>query len=330
MTVPVIQEVVATYPEVKITVISKPFFKPIFNGIENVTFLSADVYGEHKGIKLFKLIKEAKNQQVTAVADLHNVLRSKILSACFKFKKYPVAVVDKGRAEKKELVAKTALKSSPLLSMHERYALVFKSLGLPIQLPKKAIRKRLATNPRIDTLLQDSSSKIKIGIAPFAAHQSKVYPLHLMKKVIEALEIEAKYTIYLFGGGSEEKKQLDAISLANKNCINVAGTLPFEEELSLISNLDLMVSMDSGNGHLAAMYGVPVITLWGVTHPYAGFLPFMQPISNSILPDLNKFPKIPTSIYGNVYPDGYENVMESIAPEQVFEKIKELAAYTSS
>ncbi|HBC05033.1 MAG TPA: ADP-heptose--LPS heptosyltransferase RfaF, partial [Aequorivita sp.] len=51
------------------------------------------------------------------------------------------------------------------------------------------------------------------------------------------------------------------------------GKLTFEEELALISNLDLMLSMDSGNGHLAAMYGVPVVTLWGVTHPYAGFVP---------------------------------------------------------
>jgi ADP-heptose:LPS heptosyltransferase len=31
-----------------------------------------------------------------------------------------------------------------------------------------------------------------------------------------------------------------------------------------------MVSMDSGNAHIAAMLGVKV-TLWGATHPYAVF-----------------------------------------------------------
>ena len=65
----------------------------------------------------------------------------------------------------------------------------------------------------------------------------------------------------------------------------VAGKLSFSEELDTISNLDCMISMDSGNAHLAAMYGVKVITIWGVTHPFAGFAPFHQPKEYSLLPD---------------------------------------------
>jgi ADP-heptose:LPS heptosyltransferase len=117
---------------------------------------------------------------------------------------------------------------------------------------------------------------------------------------------------------------LEAFTIKYTNCFNAAGKLSFADELRLISNLDLMVSMDSGNGHLAAMYGVPTITLWGITHPFAGFSPFGQPDSNSILPDLHRFPLIPTSVYGNKYPKGYENVMESIEPESVVGKIEEL------
>ena len=59
--------------------------------------------------------------------------------------------------------------------------------------------------------------------------------------------------------------------------LNIAGKLSFKEELELIRSLDVMVSMDSGNAHLAAMQDVKTITLWGVTHPYAGFAPFHQP-----------------------------------------------------
>jgi ADP-heptose:LPS heptosyltransferase len=80
--------------------------------------------------------------------------------------------------------------------------------------------------------------------------------------------------------------------------------------------------MDSGNGHLAAMYGVKVITIWGVTHPYAGFAPFGQPEDYSLLPDRNAFPKIPTSIFGNAYPEGYEKAASSISPEKIIEKVK--------
>ncbi|MEO0528703.1 MAG: glycosyltransferase family 9 protein, partial [Bacteroidota bacterium] len=100
------------------------------------------------------------------------------------------------------------------------------------------------------------------------------------------------------------------------------GKLTFQEELALISNLDLMLSMDSGNAHLAAMYGIPVVTLWGVTHPYAGFYPIKQARDNALLANRDKYPLIPTSVYGNKMPSGYEKAMETISPEAVFQKIE--------
>ncbi|NRA93110.1 MAG: ADP-heptose--LPS heptosyltransferase RfaF, partial [Psychroserpens sp.] len=86
-------------------------------------------------------------------------------------------------------------------------------------------------------------------------------------------------------------------------------------------NLKLMVSMDSGNAHLAAMFGVKVITIWGVTHPYAGFYPFDQDTLLAVLADRKQFPKIPTSVYGNVLPEGYDNAIGSISVETIVKKI---------
>ena len=143
-----------------------------------------------------------------------------------------------------------------------------------------------------------------------------------MEKVIADLSKDGKFEIFLFGGGDAETEILSSLASKFPNVKSIAGKLKFEEELELISNLDLMLSMDSGNAHLAAMYGVPVITLWGVTHPYTGFSAFNQPEENHLLPDLQKFPMIPTSIYGNKVPEGYEEVMRSIPPERVVEKVK--------
>ena len=81
--------------------------------------------------------------------------------------------------------------------------------------------------------------------------------------------------------------------------------------------------MDSGNAHFAAMLGINVYTIWGITHPYTGFAPFNQPIENAILPDLDKYPNIPCSIYGNKVCEGYENVMRSISPKTIVHKILE-------
>lgn len=101
----------------------------------------------------------------------------------------------------------------------------------------------------------------------------------------------------------------------------MAGKLNFHEELQLISNLDIMLSMDSGNAHIAAMLGVKVITLWGATHPFAGFKPFNQLLENCLVSDRVKYPLLPTSVYGNKIVPGYEDAMRTILPDEVVKKI---------
>src|SRR5690606_9395888 len=105
MAVPVLRVFSQTYPDVKITVLSRPFFKPLFEGIPNLDFLEADVKGRHKRFGIFKLANEAKDLGIDAVADFHNVIRSKIISKYLKFKGLKTATIDKGRAEKKALVS---------------------------------------------------------------------------------------------------------------------------------------------------------------------------------------------------------------------------------
>lgn len=323
MTVPVLRVLAKTYPDLKITVLSRPFFKPFFEGIPNLDFLEADVYGEHKRFGLIKLANQAKDLGIDAVADLHNVIRSKIITKYLGFKGLKTATIDKGRAEKKALVAAEGENISQLKTTHQRYAAVFEKLGFPIDLQKHTALPHKRLSPKLNGLLGVEPKKL-IGIAPFAAHQSKMYPLSLMADVIRALDNTDKYRIFLFGGGKKEIEQLKKLENPFANVTNVAGKLTFEEELALISNLDLMLSMDSGNGHLAAMYSVPVVTLWGVTHPFAGFVPFNQPESNQLLADRQQFPQIPTSIYGNKFPAGYDEAMKTISPEMVVLKIKEL------
>jgi ADP-heptose:LPS heptosyltransferase len=145
-----------------------------------------------------------------------------------------------------------------------------------------------------------------------------------MQQVIDNLALDTNNTILLFGGGKKEIEILDSLSVSKENVINMAGKIKFQQELELISNLDVMLSMDSGNAHIAAMLDVKVITLWGATHPFAGFLPFNQPNENALVSDRNQFPKLPTSVYGNKKVDGYEDVMRTILPETIVLRIKKV------
>jgi len=324
MTVPVLQVFRATYPDVKITVLTRKFFEPIFSGIENLTVYHADVSGRHKGVfGLTRLFNELRKLNIDVVADLHNVLRSNVLKTMFSVKGIRVEQIDKGRAEKKALTRAQNKVFRPLKSTHQRYADVFNALGYPIDLNQHQLPEKIQLTSNIISLAQNSTKKW-LGIAPFAQYEGKTYPLELMVQVIELLDKENTFEIFLFGGGKREIDILNNIGSKYNNTINVAGKLPFEDQLKLIGNLDAMLSMDSGNAHLAAMYGVTTLTLWGVTHPYAGFMPFGQAVEHAILPELSKYTQIPTSIYGNKVPLGYEKVMHTIKPEAVVKAINDL------
>ena len=320
MSIPVIRALTEKHPECKITVLSKPFFKPLFDKIPQVSFFAAQVNTKHKGILgLFKLYRELKKENITHVADFHNVLRSKILRTLFIFNGNPCICINKGRTEKKALTRTKNKIFKQLKTSHQRYAEVLNKLGFNLDLSNPTLIEKKKLSEKI-TIITGLKTDTWIGIAPFAAFKGKVYPLQLMEEVIKEMASKG-FKIFLFGGGKHEIKILNTIENTYKNVINLAGQLSFKEELEVISKLDLMVSMDSGNAHLAAMQQVKTITLWGVTHPYAGFAPFHQPDDYCLISDLEKYPKIPCSIYGNKVINGYENVMETISPSRVVEKI---------
>ncbi|MEC5164794.1 ADP-heptose:LPS heptosyltransferase [Flavobacterium sp. PL11] len=328
MTVPVLRALVNQYPQVKITIISRPFFKPFFDGIPSVNFFAFDEKESHKGfLGLLRLFKDLKKLEIDTFADLHNVLRSQIIRTLFALTGVKVAAVDKGRIEKKELTRSENKVLKQLPTMFERHSKVFGELDFPLDLscqsfgtlfPQKAILEQ-----EIVQIIGNNHLKL-IGIAPFAQYDSKVYPLDLMQQVIDKLAKNSTNTILLFGGGKKEIEVLESLLKNKMNVINMAGKIKFQQELQLISNLDIMLSMDSGNAHIAAMLGVKVITLWGATHPFAGFSPFNQPLEHTLVSDRVKFPLLPTSVYGNKKVEGYDDVMRTIKPEEVVSKIESL------
>jgi ADP-heptose:LPS heptosyltransferase len=314
MTVPVIRAFVSEYPDVKITMVSRPFFKPFFDTIPEVQFFEIDLEKRHKGVLgLFRLFQELKEMNVDALADLHNVLRSKILTFFFNIYGLKTATVQKGRKEKKELTRAKNKIFRQLPSIILQHQQVFRTLGFPLQMKNPLF-------PKLEAFSGNKKEKW-IGIAPFAQYESKVYPLNLMQKVIDLLAENPKYKLFLFGGGKKEAELLDKMAEGKPNVVNMAGKVKLPEELKIISNLDVMLSMDSGNAHIAAMLGKKVITLWGATHPFAGFIPFNQPLENCLTADRKKFPLLPTSVYGNKVVEGYQDAMRTISPEIVVVKI---------
>lgn len=296
MTAPVVRELLAAYPELEIMMVSRKAFKPFFDGIPRLTFHVLEPREKHKGLKgLYRLYKELSSYQPTSVANLHNNLRSNILSTFFRLLgRLPVAVLDKGRHEKRELTRKKNKIVRPLRSTHERYADVFRALGFPLTLTHQLQRQAKPIPSKVKHIFSDPGTRYHIGIAPFAKHREKVYPFEKMGELIQKLG-GFPVRIFLFGGGQEEAA-IAARWTGYPGVCSVINELSLTEELELISNLDLMISMDSSGMHMASLMGVPVVSIWGGTHPYAGFLGYGQTYEDCMQVELSCRP---SSVYGN-------------------------------
>ena len=298
MTAPVLEEFRRDYPDTELLIVSRALFAPFFNDIPRLSFYPFEPKGKHTGFwGLIKLFVALRKQKITAVADLHNNLRSKIIRILFFLTGVKTAKLDKGRKEKAALTRKKEKVVKPLKPTVNRYADVFNALGFPFRLKNK-LEAPVPASLHTDAFAFLPLPKIKkwIGISPFAQHRQKVYPLSKMETVLLALA-DAGHQLFIFGGSEAEETIAAGWEKKHKNILSVVKKIQLEDELKLISNLDLMLSMDSSGMHLSSLKNIPVVSVWGATHPDAGFLGYGQSVHDAVQTDLYCRP---CSVYGNI------------------------------
>ncbi len=311
MTLPVIDSFCRTYPDVELTFVTSKPGAIITNTVlhlPNLVVLPINKK-DYSGLKgANRLYNDLKVNNFDAVADLHNVLRTIWVDLRYRISNKTVSVIDKGRKDKKKLVKHVI--NEQLKSGVERYKDVFTKLGFEFDINFDGKEHRL-----------DSSSKLQaIGIAPFAQHKGKIYPIEKMAKVVDLLvEQRPDLHVYLFGGPQDSEIMQAWEDKYPEQVTNVAGKQTFAEDLALMSGLQLMVSMDSANMHLASLVGLRCLSVWGATHIHAGFLGYNQSEEDVVDVDL---PCRPCSIYGNK-PCKYNDYrcLASIEPEYLTKRI---------
>jgi len=349
MTVPIVYDLATQYPDLDITMLSRPMAEPLFERLpKNVHFLAADLNGRHKGmLGLERLHREFHLEDFNYIADFHNVLRSLYLRIDCQMRGQKVAIIDKGRKGKKALTRQKNKVFEQQATSFERYAKVLEQLGFPIK-PQFV---KLDYSSFCET--QKAPNETWIGVAPFAKHPAKVYPLEKIEEVIKSLvgfegidtlaplpmscrprnegehlakelgmtchQNSKNTTIFLFGGGEEEKQHIAELCAKYPHVQPAQSQHGLKGELALMGQLDVMLSMDSANMHLASLVGTRVISIWGGTHPYAGFLGWNQKAEDCIQLDL---PCRPCSVYGNKPCfRGDHACLNGIASEEILNKL---------
>jgi len=323
LTVPVLRGMIEQYPEVELVLLTRLAFKPFFSSFERLEFFFPDLKKRHKGFTgLIRLFWDITRQfDIDFVIDLHDVLRSRILRFFFRFSGVPVAVIDKGRSEKKLLI--TGRKKIRLKHSVERYCDVFARAGYPVH-PSKD--KWIIPSPEIiikREFLSEMHDGLNIGVAPYAKHKLKIWPEDYMIRLLGLISENHKCKFWLFGG-DEDIERMIVLQTKISRSVNLAGKLSLEEELLFMSRLDMMISMDSSNMHMAALVGTKVISIWGGTDPLSGFSAWMQPDNLSIRIPVDELTCRPCTIYGKGTTRNGFACMKMLTPELVFNRIEKL------
>ena len=319
MLAPVVREVARENGDAEFTVLSRPMCEPLFENIgENVHFIGRDVKKDYNGLKgLYRLFRELDQMHFDCVCDMHDVLRTKVLRKFFRLHGYKVYKINKHRELRKVITAEGDKKKLiQLPTAFENYQSVLKECGLNDNSNLNHNEMPISRNAELSTK--------KVGIAPFAAHQGKIYPLERMEEVVRMILCnDIAKNIILFGGGGEERAKMQEwadkypnVHLASEYCKNL------REELQLMKSLDVMLTMDSANMHLASLVGTRVVSIWGATHPYVGFLGWGQSMDDSI--QRNDLKCRPCSIYGNKPCLRGDMACMDIAPEIISCKVRDL------
>jgi ADP-heptose:LPS heptosyltransferase len=293
-----------TRPDIQITIVTRPKFSLFFENMARVTVVAADIDKTYNGMtglyQLYRLL--TKNDiQYDAIIDLHDSLRTRILGVFFKIntiftpKNSPQFIVfNKGRREKKALIKQKT--QAELAHTTARYTAAFAQIGIEISLPETPVFQFLPKK----TSENVATSRKKIGIAPFAKHTTKEWPFAKVNELISLLIAQNNdIEIWLFGGGKQELEKLMSLhQLFPENTALAVGNASFKAEIERMQTLDIMLCMDSSNMHLAALSGVKTLSIWGSTHPNAGFSAYGTGHQTIQIPS-SELPCRPCAIFGD-------------------------------
>ena len=324
MTVSVVYSVCAAYPGTRFVMITQPVASSLFiNAPSNLTVIGVDVKEEYHGVwgmcKLFRRLRH--DYSIDLFVDLHDVIRTHAITACCILTGVPFRRIRKGRGEKRKLTRTVGKDLHRLVSSHERYADVFRRAGFCF--PESFVSlfpEPVGQDVFSEVTAPKQAGDVWIAVAPFAKHQGKIYPVGKMAEVVERLAGRKGVKVFLFGGGGKERELLHEWAYRHDNIVSMAERrYGFPLELALLSYMDVMLSMDSANMHLASLVCLPVVSVWGATHPYCGFTGWKQRQEDIVQADL---PCRPCSVFGNrPCMRGDYACFSAITPDMILEKI---------
>ena len=322
LTTPLFRIIKKVSPESELHVITKKEFSSLLANNPNIDRLF--LFDSNNGSTEIKKWKTRfRKEQYDFIADLHNNIRSLIMSA-----DYPPSKIRRLKKYKRERFLLVHFKENTyrfIRPVAQRYIDVFR----PWELIDDRIGAELfwpdEVKQKIDNMFQDLDQFT--AIAPGAYHETKRWPLdrfcHLADKIYE----HNRKPIVFFGGPGESVYNEKMQNLLKIPYINLMGKLKLSESAYLLSKASLLISNDTGLMHMAGAVKTPVVAIFGSTVKELGFFPYRNKHNVMEILDLKCRPC--SHIGRSKCPQKHFSCMKDISIEMVFQAAKKIIEETT-
>ncbi len=309
LTQPVAKVLREVYPDATIDYLTK---EPFIGIVE--TFGCIDtihIWKNKRGI-----LRKLRMQKFDLVIDLHSKLNTFIIKSLVRGKK--TVTYNKKHYLRKKIVKNITEKS--IVSTVDLYFSALKKLGIEKKYPYPELFPNDENLKNIKNLLSLEKYK-KIGIFPGALHATKMYPLEKLAKFIDSVPSKWNCKFIILGSKSEKPLSVELQENIKTELLDLCGEFNISQLISVISNMDVIISNDSGPMHIAAALSKPQIALFGATHPRLGF----APLNKKAVTISSNISCQPCSLHGSALcPKRHFLCMNSISPELIKKNLGEI------
>lgn len=279
LALPALSALKRSFPEARISWLVRPEFAPLIMGhpyISDIILFDrkqlSKWWCEQESFNALRSLKEQlKAGKFDLVFDFQGLFRTGFLSRVTGCKRRF------GMAGARELahLFYTDKISQDVSSIHlvDYYLKMVAAVGTRQGAAEFKLPEDAEASEQIDKLLKSQGVNGKYTvIVPGAAQVNKRWPIERFSEL--AGKIGERFGLSIVATGSQGERNY--IETMGKQVINLAGKTTVRELIPLMKRASLVVSNDTGPGHIAAALGVPIVMIFGPTNP-ARVCPYKRP-----------------------------------------------------
>lgn len=273
-----------SFPDAKISWLVRPEFAPL---LENHPHLDEIIPFDRKSLgrawcnpkafsALISLILQLRRSRFDVVFDFQGLFRTAILAWLSGCKKRF------GKANSRELAhlfyTDQIEQDAESIHLVDFYLKMVKAAGAD----NLSVRFELPSNPAdvdsVNKLLKSCSidSGEYVVFVPGSAHKDKCWPSERFAALADKITSQFNLPVIAVGAASDKNLIEKIDNLAKSPVINFAGRTSLKELVELLRAARLVVSNDTGPGHIAAALGTPLVMMYSWSNP-ARIAPYGRP-----------------------------------------------------